>query len=102
METQIMSFVTPRGDGAHLGGNPGKVFIIVPRSRAYLADLLVKAFEGREDLEIIADRRHVERRTQQQASAVERRRGQRRRPKESVIEVVVGRIGPEEPRAGSA
>lgn len=102
METQIMSFLTPLADTAHPGGNAGKVFIIVPQHRAYFADLLIKAFEGREDVEVITDRRHGERRTQQQASRMERRQGQRRRPKEGVIEVVVGTIGPQEPRAGSA
>ena len=102
MESMILSFLTPLADAAHPVGNPGKVFIVVPRHRAYLADLLVKAFEGREDVEIVADRRYGERRTQQRSVGVERRRGQRRQPKEEVIEVVFRRIGsPEEPRTGS-
>lgn len=91
-----MFFVTPLSDAARSHANPGKVFIIVPRHRAYLADLLVKAFEARQDVEIVVDRRYGERRTRSQATAVERRRGPRRRPKDEVIEVVVGRFGQSE------
>lgn len=98
MEPLIMSFVTALTDTGHSDGNPGKVIIIVPRPRAYLADLLAKAFEGREDVEVIVDRRYGERRIQKRPVPAERRSGQRRRPKQEVIEVVVGRMGePEGP-----
>lgn len=89
-----MSFIAPVTDTEHPGGNPGAVYIIVPRSRAYLADLIRKAFEGREDAKILVDRRYGERRTQQRPIVVERRRGERRRSKEQVIEVVIGGISP--------
>ena len=98
MASLIVSFVTAHSNPGH-AENPGKVHIIVPRSRAYLADLLAKAFEGREDVEIIVDKRHAERRTQRLAGSVDRRRAERRRPKDEVIEVVVGRTAePENPR----
>jgi hypothetical protein len=101
MESLVMSFVAALTAGGNPEGNPGKVCIIVPRPRAYLADLLAKAFEGREDVEVIVDRRYGERRAQKRSVGTERRRGQRRRPKEEVIEVVIGKIGqPEEHREG--
>lgn len=90
MDSLSMSFVTPLGNPGH-AENPGAVHIIVPRARAYLAELIAEAFEGREDVEIIVDKRHGERRTRNVAVAVERRRAERRRPKEEVIEVVFGR-----------
>lgn len=96
MESLVMSFVSPPPDAEHSHGNPMKVFIIVPRQRAYLGDLLLKAFEGREDVEIVVDRRYGERRTRNQTTAVERRLGPRRRLKQGVIEVVIGRIGQSE------
>lgn len=92
-----MSLVSPLTDPEH-ADNPGKVRIIVPRARAYLADLIAKAFESREDVEIIVDRRYGERRTRNVAVAVQRRWKERRRPKEEVIEVVVGKTTePERP-----
>lgn len=101
MDSLIISFVAPLSNPGH-AENPAKVHIILPRDRAYLADLLAKAFEGREDVEIIVDKRHVERRTRKVTVTVERRRAERRRPKEEVIEVVVGRINePEGWRRGS-
>ena len=57
--------------------------------------------EGREDLEVVVDRRYGERRKRQNLLTVDRRRVQRRRPKEEVVEVVIGRVnwlkGPPEP-----
>lgn len=102
MEPLVMSFVAALIGAGSSEGNPAKVFIIVPRPRAYLADLLAKAFEGREDVEVIVDRRHAERRTQKRPVAVERRRDQRRRPKEEAIEVVVGTGQPEKRDEGPA
>jgi hypothetical protein len=90
MDSLIMSFVTALTSEGPSDGNPGKVVIIVPRSRAYLADLLAQAFQGKEDVEIIVDRRYGDRRTLQGPAATERRWIDRRRPKERVIEVVVG------------
>lgn len=103
MESLVMSFVTALTDAESSDGNPGKVLIVVPRPRAYLADLLAKAFEAREDVEIITDRRYGDRRTRQLPFPVERRRGERRRLRQQVIEVVIGGSGqPGGPRHGTA
>jgi hypothetical protein len=104
MESLMMSFVTPLsnpGDSDN-PGNPGRVCIIVPRVRAYLADLLAKAFERREDVEIIVDRRYGERRTRKVAVTVERRWTERRRSKEEVIEVVIGKTTESESSRGGS
>ncbi len=85
----VLSFVAPLIDTEHSDGDPAKVYIVVPRHRAYVADLLRKAFEGREEVEILVDRRQGERRTRQRPVALERRRADRRRPKEEVIAVVI-------------
>ena len=99
MNTLVMSFVAPPADAQHSDSDPAKVIIVVPRARAYLADLLIKAFEGRQDVEIVVERRHGERRTQWQSVEMERRGGsERRRRKVEIIQVVVGGIsGPERP-----
>ena|SRR5438309_668725 len=94
MEPLVMLFVSALAGGENSPGDPRKVHIIVPRSRAYLADLLAKALEGREDVEVIVDRRQRDRRTQQKAVVTERRGTERRRPKEEVVEVVLGRSNP--------
>src|SRR3989442_4965396 len=73
MESLVMRFVRAITGGENSPGDSPKLYIIIPRPHAYLADLLVKAFEGRQDVEIIADRRRGERRMQQQAPAVEQR-----------------------------
>lgn len=97
-----MSFVASPTDADHSDGNPAKVFIVVPRARAYLAGLLIKAFAGREDVEIVVERRYGERRSQKRPVEMERRGGaERRRRKEEIIEVVVGRIGQPETPPGS-
>ena len=63
--------------------------IIIHRPYAHLEDELREAFEGQEDVNLIVDRRDGERRTSQQPVSVERRRGDRRRPKEQLVEVVI-------------
>jgi hypothetical protein len=88
----VLSFVAPLADTEHSDGDPTKVYIVVPRHRAYVADLLRKAFEGREEVEILVDRRQGERRTRQRPVTLERRRADRRRPKEEVIEVVIEKL----------
>ena len=79
MESLVMRFVRAITGGENSPGDSPKLYIIIPRPHAYLADLLTKAFEGRTDVEIVADRRRGERRMQQQPAAVERRRGADRR-----------------------
>ena len=93
MEPLVLLFVSALAGGENSSGGPQKVRIIVPRSRPYLADLLAKATQGREDVEIIVDRRRRDRRARQQSVPAERRQMQRRRPKEEVVEVVLGTVG---------
>src|SRR2546428_13104180 len=91
MEPLVMLFVSALTGGENSPGDPRKVHIIVPRPRAYLADLLAKALEGRGDVEGIVDRRQRARRTQQKGAATERRRMERRRPQEEAAEGVLRR-----------
>lgn len=69
------------------------IYIIVQRPYAYLAETLQRAFEGQfegqEDIKVMVDRRYGERRTQQRPVAVTRRRGDRRGPKQALLEVVI-------------
>ncbi len=88
----VLSFVAPLIDAEHSDGDPEKVYIVIPRHRAYVVELLRKVFEARGDVEILVDRRHGERRTRQRPVAVERRQTDRRRPKEEVIEVVIEKL----------
>jgi len=93
MEPLVLLFVSALAGGENFSGGPRKAYIIIPRSRAYLADLLAKATQGREDVEIIVDRRRRDRRARQQSVPAERRQMQRRRPREEVVEVVLGTVG---------
>jgi hypothetical protein len=95
VESLIVSFVTVLQEADPSDDDP--VHFIVPRSRAYLAAFLAKGYAGRGDMEVIVDRRYVERRKGLGAvepQGAERRRAERRRPKEEVIEVIIERPGP--------
>src|SRR2546428_11636586 len=94
MESLVMRFVRAITGGENSPGDSPKLYIIIPRPHAYLADLLVKAFEGRQDVEIIADRRRGERRMQQKPPAVARRCADRREPKYPEIQAVRWGGGP--------
>src|SRR2546428_12926320 len=85
MESLVMRFVRAITGGENSPGDSPKLYIIIPRPHAYLADLLVKAFEGRTDVEIIADRRRGERRMQQLPAGVERRRADQREAKNGTV-----------------
>ena len=94
MESLVISFVTVLTGEEPVDGDP--VYFIIPRPRAYLADLLAKSFAGRPGMEIIVDRRYAERRKgpgggewQQE----DRRQAERRRIKQDLIEVVIERPG---------
>ncbi len=67
----------------------GKTLIIIQLPYAYLEAELRAVFEGQEDVQVIVDRNKRERRTMQQPVAVERRRADRRRPKEEILKVVI-------------
>ena len=94
MESLVISFVTVLTGEEPVDGDP--VYFIIPRPRAYLADLLAKSFAGRPDMEIIVDRRYAERRKGPGTGEwhqEDRRQAERRRPKQDLIEVVIERPG---------
>ena len=70
-----------------------RIYVIVPRTQAYLADLLTKAFEGRGDIEVLVDRRRRERRGQPQVVSLDRRRADRRRMAQGTVQVVITNAG---------
>jgi hypothetical protein len=82
----VVSVFAVRGGSTQ---NPGRMLLIVRRPYAHLEDRLRRAFEGREDVEIIADRRRGERRVSDRPVPVDRRRGERRTRKEEILEVVI-------------
>ncbi len=69
--------------------NPARMRLIVRRPYAYLEDRLRKVLEGREDIEIIGDRRRGERRRSDRPVQEERRRAERRTSKEEIMQIVI-------------
>jgi len=72
-----------------LGHNPAKMRLIVRRPYAHLEERLRRAFEGRDDVEIVIDRRRGERRMSVRPFPLERRHGDRRTSKEQILEIVI-------------
>jgi hypothetical protein len=68
------------------------MYIIIRQPYAYLEEVLRRAFEGRDDVKVIVDRRYGDRRMDQHPIATERRRAERRRPTEEVLYVVSGEV----------
>ena len=68
---------------------PGSMCIIIKRPYNHLEDELRKAFEGQEEVKIIVDRRYDERRVNQQPVSEDRRRADRRKKKEPLVEAVI-------------
>lgn len=66
-----------------------RIYVIVPSTQTYLADLLTKAFEGRADIEVLVDRRRRERRTQPTVVSRDRRQADRRRTAQGLVQVVI-------------
>ncbi len=71
------------------GEDRGRMSIIIRRSHAFFEAELRRTFEGQEDVQVLVDRRFRERRTSRQVVAVDRRRADRRREKEEIVEVVI-------------
>ena len=63
--------------------------IIIHRPYAHLEKELRRAFKGQEDVKVTVDKRNGERRTSPQPVAADRRRADRRTPKEELVEVVI-------------
>ena len=66
-----------------------RMLLIVRRPYAHIEDHLRRAFEGRDDIVIIQDRRRGVRRMTAGPYREERRRAERRSRKEDVLEVVI-------------
>ena len=63
--------------------------IVIRQPYAHLEKELRRAFKGQEDVKVIVDKRNGERRTSRQPLELERRRADRRTPKEELVEVVI-------------
>src|SRR3989442_6670471 len=81
MQSLVISLVTALTGGQRSDSGHERVSIIVPATHTHLLDLLAKAFEGREDVEVIVDRRRGDRRAQERPVAVGGGPAERRRPK---------------------
>ncbi len=78
-----------------LGANPGlgenreMTYIVIRPPYAYLEDELRRPFADQRDVTIMVDKRFGERRLTREAPATDRRRADRRRLKEELLEVVI-------------
>jgi hypothetical protein len=89
MEFVPAFFLSVLGVAEALHHNPARMRVIVRRSYAHLENRLRRAFEGRADVEVIADRRWRERRAAARPIEAERRRADRRARKEEILEIVI-------------
>jgi hypothetical protein len=71
------------------GHGPAKMRMIVRRPYAHLESRLRRAFEGRDDVDIIPDRRRGERRAGARPIQRERRQGDRRTTGGQMLEIVI-------------
>ena len=73
--------------------NPGRMLLIVRRPYGHLEERLRRAFEGRDDIVVIPDRRRSNRRTSGRSVHEERRRADRRSRAEEILEIVIEGVG---------
>jgi len=71
------------------GHGLGTMYVIIAQTHAYLEGTIRTAFEGQENVRIMVDRRHGERRATSESVPFERRQADRRRSRENLVEVVV-------------
>jgi hypothetical protein len=93
MDALSFSFLSALSPPERSDSGDRRIYVIVPRTQAYLADLLTKAFEGRGDIEVLVDRRRGERRAQPKVVSSDRRRADRRRMAEGTVQVVITNAG---------
>ena len=67
----------------------GMMTIVIQRPYARLEKELRSAFKGQDDVKVILDKRSGERRKRLQAVSKDRRKDDRRRPKEELVEVAI-------------
>ncbi len=93
MEALSFSFLSALSPPERSDSGDRRIYVIVPRTQAYLADLLTKAFEGRTDIEVLVDRRRGDRRAQPKVVSSDRRRADRRRTAQGMVQVVITTTG---------
>ena len=69
--------------------HPGSMCIIIRRPYTHLENELRRTFKGQEDVKIVVDKRHGERRVSQQPISEDRRLADRRKKKEPLVEAVI-------------
>jgi len=67
----------------------GMMTIVVMRPYTHIEKELRSVFKGQEDVKVISDKRYGERRKRLQDIAPERRKDDRRRPKEELVEIAI-------------
>jgi len=78
----------------------GKMYVIIRQGHGYLEETLRRTFAGQDNVQVIVDRRSTERRATRQPVAFERRRADRRKSREHLVEVVVTGESPGSAPAG--
>ena len=71
------------------GHGLGTMYVIIAQTHAYLEGTIRTAFEGQENVRIMVDRRHGERRATSESVPFEHRQTDRRRSREHLVELVV-------------
>ncbi|MGV7224828.1 MAG: hypothetical protein ACQ9MH_25335 [Nitrospinales bacterium] len=69
--------------------SPCVMSIIIRQPYTHLLKEMFKTFGGKEDVQIMVDRRRDQRRRKKQLVKLERRQADRRRPKEELVEVTL-------------
>jgi hypothetical protein len=69
--------------------SPCAMSIIIRQPYTHLLKEMFKTFGGKEDIRIMVDRRCGQRRTERRPVKLERRRTDRRRPKQELVEVTL-------------
>ena len=67
----------------------GMMYIIIQRPYSHYEKELRHAFKGKKDIKVILDKRYSERRAQTEPFPKERRRADRRIPKQELVQVVI-------------
>jgi hypothetical protein len=89
MEFTPAFVLTVLGMAEGSGHNSARMRLIVKRPYAHLEDRLRRAFEGREDIEVIVDRRRGQRRMSDRPVQAEQRRTDRRTSREEILEILI-------------
>ena len=69
--------------------SPCAMSIIIRQPYTHLLKEMFRTFGGKDDVRIMVDRRCDQRRTKRQPVKLERRRAERRRPKQELVEVTL-------------